>query len=244
MKYFVIISMLVVLSCKKTEDRSCFKAYGGLVTKELNLSDFEKVYMGPHLKYELVQDTVNKVLLIGGKNLLNFIETDVESGKLSVRNNNKCNFLRSYDKKVTAVIHFKKLINIEFEGTEKVTCRNQLQSDYFTLSIRDGAGEFNLNLNAISLNIDVSHGWGNFVASGNVNYLRVNAQSNGYGSTYQMNVSDSLHVISNSSELLKVNTSNCQFRGQTHQNGDIWYIGTPTVLEFNKYGDGDLFNKN
>lgn len=245
MKYLFPILILLLLSCKKTEDRNCFKTVGGLTTKEIALEDFDKLYMGPHLKYVLIQDTVSKVVLVGGKNLLNFIEVRVDEDKrLNIRNINKCNFLRDYDKVVTVEIHVKKIVNILFEGTHEVLCPLTLNSDYLALVIRDGAGKVNLSVNAYELYADVTYGWGNFEFTGNVNYLNLQMDGNGFGTTYGLNVNDSLDVISNTSETLKVNANGCKFRPQILSNGDIWYIGAPSSLTLNTYGTGELVDKN
>ena len=244
MKYLIPILVVLLLGCKKTEDRSCFKSVGGLTTKEIALEHFDKLYMGPHLKYVLVQDTVEKVILHGGKNLLNFIETSIEDGQLSVRNNNSCNFLRDYSKVVTVEIHVKKIINILFEGTHEVVCPKTLNTDYLVLVIRDGAGEVNLDINAYELWTTVTHGWGNFTFTGDVNYLNLNVKSNGFGDAYSLNVNDSMHVISNTTEVLKVRPDGCSIAAQTFTSGDIWYIGSPTSVDFNAYGTGELIDRN
>ncbi len=242
--FFLLVFVGIFISCKKSQDRSCWKATGGMTTKEIQLNSFDKLYMGPHLKYRLVQDTVNKVLLIGGNNLVNFIETSVSDNKLTIKNKNKCNFLRSYDKIVMVEIHFVKLINILFEGTEEVICANTLNTDYFTLAIRDGAGTFNLDLNAINFNFIVTHGWGNFNFTGNVNFLSMNVRGNGFGDAYGLNVQDSIHAISSTVETFRINADNCLLRSQTHESGDIYYKGYPTFIEHYSYGDGKLVNKN
>ena len=234
----------VLFSCKKSQDRSCWKATGGLTTKEIMLDSYDKLYMGPHLKYRMVQDTVNKVVLIGGNNLVNFVETSITENLLTIKNNNKCNFLRSYDKIVMVEIHFVKLINILFEGTEEVVAVNTLNTDYLTLAIRDGVGTFNLNVNANSLHLVISHGWGNFNFNGTVDFLSMDIRSNGFGDAYGLNVNDSIHAISNSSEVFKINADNCLIRTQTFEKGDIYYKGIPTFIEHFSYGEGQLVNKN
>jgi Putative auto-transporter adhesin, head GIN domain len=245
MRYLISIAVILsFVACKKAEDRSCFKSIGNDTTKEIALDSFDKLYMGPHLKYVLVQDTVEKVVLTGGENLLNFVETDVSDGTLSVRNINKCNFLRSYSKLVTVEIHLVDVINITFEGTHEVICRNTINSTYLTLVIRDGAGEFNLDLNANSLNAVVTHGWGNFNISGSVDYLNMNIRSNGFGSTYDLIVKDSINIACSTTEPVKINSDSCQLRAQTLSSGDIWFVGTPEFIEFNTYGTGELLDKN
>lgn len=245
MKYLIPLIIVLIAACKKPEDRSCFKSVGDETSKEIALQSFDKLYMGPHMRYVIVQDTVEKVVLLGGKNLLNLIETSIdEEQRLNIRNHNECNFLRDYDKVVTVEIHVKKISNILFEGTHEVLCPKTLISDYFTLVIRDGAGEVNLDLNAYELWVNVTYGWGNFKLSGNVNYLNLNIGGNGFGSAYDMNVNDSLHVISKTTERLQVDMNANRFKGQIESSGDIWYIGTPVSLIFNNYGTGNLVDKN
>ncbi|MDX2362622.1 MAG: DUF2807 domain-containing protein [Crocinitomicaceae bacterium] len=245
MRYLLPFLILMLLACDKPEDRSCFKWVGDITTKEISLESFDKLYMGPHLKYILVQDTEEKVILHGGANLLNFIETSIDDdNRLNIRNNNECSFLRDYDKMVTVEIHVKKITNIMFEGSERVDCQNQLITDYMTLTITDGVGEFKLNVDAIALHTIVTHGWGNFTLYGETDYLNMEVRSNGWGNAYNMLIHDSLHVISKSTETLKINPGGCALKAQVHSEGSIWYIGTPTSIEYIKTGGGELVDKN
>jgi hypothetical protein len=197
-----------------------------------------------HLKYVLVQDTVEKVVLTGGENLLNFIEVDVVDGVLTMSNSNRCNFLRSYKKKVTAEIHFKSLINMEFIGTEELTNKGTLELGWFTLLIRDGAGPLKLNMNAEAVFATISHGWGDFTFNGVVNHANLNVRSNGFCDTYGLKVIDSLTVISNTQGSVKVNADNTIFRAETDADGNIYFKGNPLSTSFNQYGNGELIDAN
>lgn len=240
----ILLLGLVVFGCKKSEDRNCFKSTGGLSVRDVELDDFGRVFLGPHLKYVFIQDTVNRLEVVGGKNIINFVETTYEGDLLNIKNINKCNFLRSYDKKMTVYIHFKDLYNITFEGTEEVTCKSTLNLNDVVLTIRDGAGEFNLSINANSLQAIVTHGWGNFNFDGNVNYLKLDVNSNGFGNTNALKVSDSVLVISKSVETVKVNADNCLLRAENSAAGDIWYVGNPTQIIHHNNGEGSLLDKN
>lgn len=238
-----IISIVLVSSCKKPENRACYKSIGDELVQERQLSDFSLLDLGPHLKYVLVQDSVNKVLISGGKNLVNFVETIVEEGKLTILNKNKCNFLRKLDNVIVVEIHFKEIVNIYSESTEEVFCES-LSTNYLTVAMRDGAGTMNLNINVINVDVLVSHGWGNFYLSGNANFASFKIRSNGFGNAYDLNVNDSIHAISNSSEVFKINAENCLLRSQTHSYGDIWYVGVPNEKEHFSYNTGELIDKN
>lgn len=239
-----IIFALVLSSCKKAEDRSCFKGIGEEVSKEIPLGSFQSIFLGAHLDYVLVQDNVEKVIITGGKNVVNFIGTDIENGKLSITNNNKCNFLRSYKKSITVEIHLVDINKIEFEGTKPVICKNQLTCPKILVIIKDGAGEFNLNINNDELKCNISNGWGNMNVSGMTKYAKMNVTSNGFFDAYGLTVQDSIHVISYTPGTSKVNINNALFRSEIGSSGDIWYKGIPTLIDNNQIGTGELINKN
>lgn len=244
----VIIALLFValfLGCKKAEDRQCFKAAGEEIQRETVLPSFDKLKVNEHIQVVLVQDTVNKLILKGGGNLLNFIDVTVDDdGLLELTNTNTCNFLRSYKKKVNAEIHFKSLINLHFEGTEPLTNKGKLDLDWFTLLIRDGAGPVKLNLAAQLIDVTVAHGWGDFTLSGNVDKAIYEVRSNGYCDTYGLNVTDSITVVSRTQGQLKVNSNDAHFRAQIETNGNIYYKGTPKSITLNKIGNGELIDDN
>ena len=62
-----ITFVFILASCKKAEDRPCFKGVGDETTVEIELASFETLFLGPHLNYILVQDTLGKVVLTGGE---------------------------------------------------------------------------------------------------------------------------------------------------------------------------------
>lgn len=237
--------LLVLFSCKKPEDRRCVKSIGEEAVKEIETDQFDRVYLKEHIHYVLVQDTVEKVVIKGGKNLLNFIDVQVIDGRLEIKNENKCSFLRRYDREVEVEIHFKELINIHYEGTETLTNKGTLELGWLVVLIRDGAGPVNLNFNADAVFTTISHGWGDFTYSGSVGYANLNVKSNGYCDTYGLQIEDSITVVSNTPGTVKVNTNNAILKAEIGGAGDIWYKGSPVgdpILY--RYGTGELINKN
>jgi hypothetical protein len=241
---YFLCGILLLVSCSKPEDRECVKSAGEESSLEIVTPQVNKLFLHEHLEYVLVQDTIEKVVLTGGKNLLNFVLVDVSDGLLDISNTNKCHFLRSYKKKVKVEIHFIELINIHYEGTETLTNKDTLQFNWMTFLIRDGAGPVTLNFNVDAIYATVSHGWGDFTFNGTANYANLNVRSNGFCNTYGFKVKDSLTVISNTQGYVKVNASNTKFKCQTDLDGDIYYKGIPFLIKFNQYGTGDLIDAN
>jgi hypothetical protein len=241
---FIVLLGLILPACKKAEDRKCFKSAGEEVTTEVSLPSFNQLFLGPHINFTLVQDTTEYMRIKAGENLIKHVTSELIDGVLEIRNTNKCNFLRSYKKQIDVELHIKNLTRIQYEGTKPLYCSNTLQQPELRLVIRDGAGKVNLNFQGARLHTVVTNGWGNFDLNGSVDYLKLEIGGSGFGSTYDMQVNDSLHVISNSSENVKVNADGILFRCETNSRGNIWYKGYPTFLDFNRYGDGDLLDKN
>ncbi|MFT5859126.1 MAG: hypothetical protein ACI865_001223 [Flavobacteriaceae bacterium] len=240
----ILLGIIVLLGCKKSEDRACFKSGGEHAVKEISPGAFNQLELGPRIRYILVQDTVEKVIVSGGKNLINFIETNIEDGILTIENTNKCNFLRNLSLEVVVEVHLKSVHYVVFRGTKSLTCRNQLNLPNLTFIIDEGAGLCDLNVNSETFVLVANNGWGNFKLHGVAKYMRLDIRTNGFGNAYDINVTDSLHIISSTSELVKIDANGIPLRAEISSYGDVWYIGAPSSIVYNRYGEGDLVNKN
>lgn len=246
MKWLAIIPLLFLFSCKKAEDRRCWKGAGEDVTVERTVDDFTDLYVGPHVSVRLVQDGQSKVEITGGKNLVNFITTEVVDGQLRIENTNRCNFLRSYKHEIEVVVHLGALPlkEVYFEGTRPFTCDENLVLSNLSVIIRDGAGKMNFDVACNDLTIVVTNGWGNFELKGTANKLHLDIRNNGFGDAYQLNVAQEVNVVSNTSGVVKVDADVPVFNVQTSSSGDVWYVGNPGTLNYTNYGTGELIDKN
>lgn len=242
--FFIAIVLLV--SCKKAEERACIKNAGGKTTLELALPDFEKLHIGPKLEVVLIQDTVNKLVIEGRKNLVNLITADInEDGYLVIKNNNKCDFIRSYkNNKITLKVHFVQLYRLHFEGTEDLTTQGIINTSTFAMDIQEGGATAYLNINCTDLFVNQGYGYGNFVLSGNCTNAKICVISNGYGDSKGLSVSNNLIVLSDSPVFTPVNAGGAKTSVQINNSGDVMYIGTPASLELVQYGTGQLINGN
>lgn len=229
---------LVVFSCKKPENRTCFKLLGSETTREIPLASFDQLDLREHVEYVLIQDSLDKVVLKGGKNLLNLIEVTVENSLLKIENKNRCGFLRNAKKVVVAEIHFTSLINIRFVGTEPLRSQGTIHTDYFTFYSRDGAGDVILDLNALEVNAEANHGWCNFTLTGVAQKARICAKSNSYCDVSGLTVTDSLYVASETVGDIIVNANNLVLYGYITESGNILYRGNPLGIAVLLNGTG------
>jgi hypothetical protein len=232
-----------LFSCKKAENRTCFKSTGQEIEKEVFLSPFHKVKLNFRIDYILVQDSLDKVVLRGGGNLLNHIQLQVENDCLTLKNDNKCSFLRSYQKKIIAEIHYTDITDLEYRGNESVRNIGVLKTSIFLFKMLEGTGSVNLNIEADHIRTYTS-GYGDFIFSGSAKYMNIVANSNSFCDVNEMAVTDSMTVISNTAGLLKIKPDLIKLRAETKRSGNIWYLGQPIIQIYHRYGSGELVNKN
>lgn len=235
----------VLFSCQKAKDRTCFKTTGNEISVELPLNLFEKLELYEHVEYQLIQDSLNKIVLTGGQHLVSKIETKITDSKLTIRNNNKCGFLRNYRKKIKAEIHFTNLVELNYRGTELLSNVGVLNfPSSFYLSILSTSGTVDLHLDANAVFAGVAGGYGDFTLSGKVNYANLNIDNNGFCNTYSLVVKDSIDVISNTMGVMKVNTDKASVNVTIKKGGLVYYKGTPSKLKVSQTGNGKLIQEN
>jgi hypothetical protein len=241
----ILLILFSIVSCKKAEERSCFKKSGETSKLILNPGEFKRIYLKEHIDYVMVQDTINYLVVEGGKNLIGFIDCSIINNELVISNKNKCNFLRYKTSKITVEIHFKTIENLIFQGTELLTNRNNWNFGQMNIILKDAGGTMMLtNFEGNSLNLINTHGWGDIHLSGNVHYFRADLDGNGYFDALNFSVKDSISVISNSSITSKLNADNCKLKAQLKAIGDVWYVGTPINIWKQELGSGRLIDKN
>jgi Putative auto-transporter adhesin, head GIN domain len=242
MKTCLIICLVLLgfTACKKPENRKCFKSTGEDTTLEIPLSEFNRLKLHPHVSYILIQDSTDKVVITGGKNVVNLVECKVEDELLEITNKNKCNFLRNAKRELLVEIHFTNIINIHYEGSEFLKSEGTLNLEYFTLMVRDGAGPVNLTLNSKVIDADISHGWGDYTFHGTTETARISARSNGFCDVYDLTITDSVYVASDTSGHLRVRAEGIPLYGYIKSGGDIFYKGNPSVINVTRTGSGEL----
>ena len=241
---FTVLISLCLFACRKPENRLCFKSNGEEKTIEHYVGAFTRLKLHPHIAYVIVQDSLDKIEVTGGANIVNHITWSMSNGELSIENTNKCSFLRKSSQELVVTIHCTEIYNIHYEGTEYLRSVGTIHSDYFVLQVRDGAGPVTLALQSKVIDADISHGWGDYTITGETEVAKISARSNGYCNTYGLHVTDSLYVASETPGIVKVRADGIPMTGYSKGSGDIWYQGTPTYIDVFLSGKGQVVNKN
>lgn len=243
MKKLLVITLLVfaAASCKKADERSCFKSSGEKTSVELPLPDFDRLLLNKRLKYVLVQDDSCFLRISGGKNLLGFIRwEEIESGKISIFNQNKCHFLRDLSAVCTVEIHFKNLVDISYEGSETLTNTDTLEFDMFNLLVLNCAGSVDLTLKANYISADIAESYGSYTLHGSALDASISARNNGYCNTQDLLIGNKLYAVNKSAGDMRINASGCFLEGFIGGNGNIYYKGEPMSSQMEYFSSGKL----
>ena len=123
----------------------CFKGTGNTTTDTRILPPFNKIHVNDNVNVILAQGPQN-VKIEGGNNLISLIKTEVQDGILTIDNDNKCNWARSYAD-INVYVTLPTLRFLWHFGTGLVKSNDTLTCD--TLDIwAHQTGDVNLIINA------------------------------------------------------------------------------------------------
>jgi len=237
---WVLILLVLITACKKAEDRKCWKFHGDQIEKRVELEGFKTLEINPYVIVNLVQDTINFCKLSGGENVVNLIKTDVSNGILVLKNENKCSFLRSAKKKITAEIHFVSMGNIIYQGSENVKTIGPITLQNFAVNLKETSGTLDLELNTINLSVTAEPSFANFILKGYTKTAILGVKGNAYCDTRDLLVQDKIVINSRSVGDCYINGSTAHLKCETNGSGNVYYTNTPGWIEWNDYATGKL----
>lgn len=233
-----LISVFVI-SCKKSEDRVCFKSKGDQTTLEIPLDSVHSFKLYKNIRYRIFQDTLRKVVIKGGSNVVNLIDVENDNGTVSIHNKNKCNFLRKSEDYIEVEVHYPHLKRFYIEPSDSVIFENTITGDSLMIELREGGGSARLNVDVNFLAINVSYGTADYVLSGTANNAEVKIQNNGFADASQFNAGN-IFVYNNSTGDLKINLENSYALVIIEATGNVYHAGQANSSTLQLIGDGEF----
>lgn len=123
-----IISMVVLGACSKGQRNDCLTSLGSISSISRQVQNFTEIAVSDRVELTIVQDSAKAGLveLEGPKNLLEGISTEVENGRLYLKNNNTCNFVRSFDYELKVWVYVDDLTLLNVESIAQVFTKDTL----------------------------------------------------------------------------------------------------------------------
>ena len=240
MKGFIYIAFLVLIisSCDKNTAGDCFKSTGPVQTEERPISGFHTILLKDNIDLELHSSNVNTLFIEAGENLLSGINTSVVDSVLVIENNNRCNWVRSYDSPLKACLNFTRLDTIEYRSIGNISSTDTVFVDELVINVWEGAGDISFLVNTEMLFCNIHYGTADIKMSGVSQVSFIYSASFGLvdnraliARQVYLNNKSSNDVYVRAKERLEVTIENI---------GNVYYVGNPDEITLNQVGSGEL----
>ncbi|WP_291866058.1 head GIN domain-containing protein [Maribacter sp.] len=177
-KHIFFLLLVLNLACTSTSAPDCFQAAGDISREEVTLADFNKITVFENIEL-ILKEGEQKVEIETGEFLREEVTAVVEDGRLVLRDENDCNFVRDYGvtKIYVTAPNIKEIRSstswpIRSEGILSYNSLTLLSESYGEPEAETTDGEFILTLNANSISV-VVNGNSYFKLSGSTKNLNV-----------------------------------------------------------------------
>lgn len=229
-------TLLFVTSCKQENMCDCIKRTGDIVTETRAVSGFTRVTVEDNLNVFITQDSVFEVKVEAGENIVPLIRAEVSDGVLTLKNDNRCNWSRSYDKPFNVFIRMPRIDYILSNGTGDIKSSNTITTPNIDLETKSSGNiEFTVNNSKVTSHM---FGYGDIYLYGTTQEHACSIGGDGflYAGDLQTNTTW-LHDFTTG--LCYVKASNA-LEVHIDNVGDVYCYGTPATINKEVNGTGNL----
>lgn len=234
-----LLAGLFVTSCDKDHVFDFMKSTGKIIKVDRQVTEnFAEIMLEDNVNLILTQGPSYQIILEGGENLLPGIDTEIRDSVLTIRNNNKFNWVRSYDKPLNAYVTAPHFLRLGFRSTAEITCTDTIREDSIFITSHDGSGYINLIIRTHLSHISLNYGSSDVKVSGfsNNNFIH----SGSYGPIHCLDLQTYNTYMTNEG------TNDCYINVKNHLEyrirgmGSIYYKGKPLSITGTSTGQGRL----
>lgn len=240
--------MTIFISCNSENAGDCFQKAGKIVREEVSMPDFSKITVFENVGLVIKQGEVQKVEIETGEFLRNDVTAIVEEGRLVLRNENSCNYVRDYGLTKVYVtspnvseIRSSTGLLIESDGILTFPSLNLLSESFSNPNADTTDGHFNLELENNSVSI-VSNGLAYFQLKGSTGRLAVNLAAGDSRIEAEGLMAERISINHRASNDVLVNPQQA-INGIIRGTGDVISYNRPSEVEVEELYRGKLIFK-
>lgn len=233
----LLLGIIILPGCK--DDSNCLKGTGNIIKEKRNLGYFTVIDVYDNIDLIFSSDSLQMIEVEAGKNIIDNITTEVINYQLIIKNKNKCNWLRSYDKKIKVYVSQPALVELYNRSYGKIS--NTTQQIFDTLIIHNyGNGEVNMNIKCNKLNFD-SNFFGDINFSGEATEVNVHCFRLARLNTKNLKCQN-MKITSDAEGDIFVYAEN-SISATIKSKGNIYYYGNPIITNFQDQGEGSFIKQ-
>lgn len=170
-KKLLLLFILILSSCNRPDAPDCFKQAGKFSVKKISLSSPPtRITLESPLEVFVRPSPENYVSVEGPANLLEKISVSQNTNQISIRNRNRCNFVRGYKHNIRIYVNTPDVEFVRNLATGTITIEKGFSLD--TLRLESEAGDILLYSDVAKFSSG-SHGNGNIYVYGTIQKAHV-----------------------------------------------------------------------
>tara|TARA_R110002050_G_scaffold94765_3_gene197314 strand:+ start:47978 stop:48724 length:747 start_codon:yes stop_codon:yes gene_type:complete len=243
-KIIYIVIVIIVFACDSENAGDCFQKTGSIIKEEVSLSSFDKILVNRDIELIIKEGPEQKVVIETGENLLNDVTAIVVDGKLTLTDNNTCNYVRDYG--VTKVyvtapnikeIRSSTQYDVRSDGVLTYSTLTVLAED-FGLPESVTSGNFILEIDNNSFSL-VFNNLSNCYVSGKTNNLNITLASGTSRFEGQNLMAQNVQLSNRSSNDIIVNPQ-LSIKGKISGIGNVISVNKPAIIDVEEVYKGRL----
>ncbi len=238
MKKAAILSLVVLFttSCSAQWGKG-IKGNGNTVSIERSVGDYDGIAVSGWFDVDLVDGKEGKLTLEGEENLLEYIITEVENGKLVIKTEKGVNLKPSnWEDGIRITVPVESIDAVSLSGSGDIAGRTTLKASDFKTAM-SGSGDITLDLETATMTATMS-GSGDMNLSGKTKDFEATISGSGDIKAYDL-IADNVEATVSGSADIKV-TANEVLTARVSGSGDISYRGNPKKVDTKTSGSGDI----
>ncbi len=237
----LLLLPFLFVQCEKEQMGDCFKGKGERVQEEREVSGFSTIVLHDHIRLILDPGKEEGVTLEAGENLIPLIKTERKGDRLILRNDNTCNWARSYDGVIEARVGFEDLDRLEYRGTAGIRTNGTIRTESFRFDQWKGMGDVALQLECDTAYLKLHTGAGDLSCEGSAEWSYLFGGGKGFMRLENF-PTDKVHAVSDASGDIRLNVVE-KLWAETRSLGSIFYYGDGELVESERTGSGKVERK-
>lgn len=235
-KFFVLLFILFSFGCKPDK---CLHLTGAIVIEEIKPGDFTGITIEDVFTVEIVPDSSNRIEIRAGEKLLPYISIANNDQHITIKNENRCNWIRSFKNKPVVRIYSNNIENIRLVGESDVVFTDTLVQDHFTLEVNSGLSTADVLIKTNKLAFSLNGGSGDFSLGGTAGVCYIYVDGTGFVFADSLETGYTFITSLTSGDIYVNVTKELEVR--LHRSGDVYYRGAPASILKERFAGGDLY---
>ncbi|MBP9080041.1 MAG: DUF2807 domain-containing protein [Flavobacteriales bacterium] len=227
LRHLAWIVALVLVGCQREQWDDCVTGTGPVRTEERSVGAYTIIELNDRIDLVLEPRAAGTVSVEGGSNLLGQVVTEVRAGTLVVRNDMKCNWVRSFKPVITVRVPVEGAAELVLRGTGRVSATATVVRPVFRITQHDAQGVVELTVVADTCYVGLHTGAGTVKVAGTcgVAYLY-----SGFMGPIEAGALAAQEVNVNNTSVVDITCrAAIQLNAQVNSVGSVRYYGDPQV---------------